>query len=201
MATSGDSHLPGHPLHLIRRGLLRGRCFFTEADRVGFLDALARGAKAEGCVVHAYVLMQNHVHLLVTPSRTRSVARLMASLASPLWEPRFEAWPVYSRRYVLECMRYIELNPVRARIVSRPGEYRWSSYGANALGDDDALVTPHSAYCLLGRSTGARRAAYRAGFRSYAPRAMSRTRAASGGASSARQATWPSGRTSTSRRS
>src|SRR5262249_21708569 len=112
---------------------------------------------------------------------------------------RFEFWPVYPRGYLLECMRYIELNPVRAGIVLNAGDYRWSSYGANALGDENPLLTPHAYYCALGRSPSERRAAYRRTF--YAPRTVPIKRAGSGGTTSARQATWPSGRTSTSRRS
>jgi putative transposase len=156
--------LPGHALHVIRRGVLRRPCFPGEDDRADFLGSLGRVAAAEGCAVHAYALMGNHVHLLVTPSRAPSVARLMRALASPLWDARYEAWPVHQRRYLLACMRYIELNPVRAGIVPGAGDYPWSSYAANALGEDNPLLTPHPHYVALGRSPAARRAAYRALF-------------------------------------
>ncbi len=110
--------------------------------------------------------MANHVHLLVTPARADALAELMRALgaryarhvaqahgyAGPLWEGRFEAAPVYTRRYVLSCMTYIELNPVRACLVARPEAYRWSSYRANALGEHDPLLTPHAFYCALGRN-------------------------------------------------
>jgi putative transposase len=194
--------IPGHPLHVIRRGLCRQRCFFSAGDRIAYLEQLTAAAAAERCGIHAYVMMENHVHLLVTPARSHSVVRLMRSLASPLWETRFEAWPVYPRRYLLECMRYIELNPVRAGMVLNAGDYRWSSFAANALGEENPLLTPHPFYVALGRSKEDRRAAYRAWFaRPYAPRTVSTSRSGSAGKSSARQATWPSGRTSTSRRS
>jgi putative transposase len=156
--------VPGHPVHVIRRGVGRRRCFFADEDRIAFLRQLARSAAEERCALHAYVLMNNHLHLLLTPARRSSVAQLMRSLASPLWESRFEAWPVHPRRYLLECMRYIELNPVRAGLVLNAGDYPWSSYGANALGDEDALLRPHAFYCSLGRSPAGRRAAYRALF-------------------------------------
>ena len=196
------AHIPGHPLHVVRRSVDGQPCFFTEHDRLCYLERLGKGLKAEACALHAYVLMSNHVHLLVTPSWRLSVVRLMNSLWCEAWSERFEARPVYPRRYVLACMRYIELNPVRARIALGAGDYRWSSYGANALGEDDLLLTPHGLYAALGRSSMERRAVYRRGFPdSYAPRTVSITRSGSGGAASARQATWPSGRTSTRRRS
>lgn len=176
------SEIPGHPLHVIQRGRLRAACFFGEEDCVAYLSWLGRYAARFGCSVHAYVLMGNHVHLLLTPSRAGGVAGLMRSLGEryaryideahhrdgALWEERFEAVPVHVGRYVLSCMRYIELNPVRARVVARPGQYRWSSFRANALGQDDALLTPHSFYCALGRSIESRRAAYRALFQNKA---------------------------------
>ncbi|MGD9951863.1 MAG: hypothetical protein AB7S87_04685, partial [Burkholderiales bacterium] len=86
------------------------------------------------------------------------------ALVRALGTPDVDATPVYTRRYVLACMRYIELNPVRAGIVREPARYRWSSYRANALGEDDALVTPHALYCALGRSPAERQAAYRRSF-------------------------------------
>lgn len=173
-----DAQVPGHPLHVIQRGYCRVACFFCERDRLAYLHWLGAYAERFGCAVHAYVLMGNHVHLLVTPSRPQGASRLMRSLGErytryigeaherfgPLLEERFKTWPLRSRRHLLDCMRYIESNPVRARLVAAPGEYRWSSFRANALGHDDALVTPHSYYYALGRSAASRQAAYRALF-------------------------------------
>ncbi len=175
--------IPGHPLHVIQRGRLRSACFFGEEDCLAYLDWLGRCAANFSCSVHAYVLMGNHVHLLLTPSRAGGVARLMRCLGEHyaayihnvhrrdvvLWEDRYQARPVDVGRYLLSCMRYIELNPVRARVVAWPGQYRWSSFRANALGQNDPLVTPHAHYCVLGRSPEARQAAYRALFRNNAP--------------------------------
>ena len=182
-----QSHLPGHPLHVIQRGRLRTACFVRDDDRLSYLDCLARDAGRLGCALHAYVLMGNHVHLLLTPARADSVTRLMACLAQrherylrdtherigesdnrrdgPLWEEGFETTAVHVRQYLLACMRYIELNPVRAGLVTRPQAYRWSSFRANALGAEDAMITPHAHYCALGRSPGLRQAAYRAMFK------------------------------------
>ena len=116
--------------------------------------------EASGCVLHAYALMASHAHLLLTPLRADGATRLARCLrASDL-----DASPVIARRYLLACMRYIELNPVRAGLARHPAHFRWSSYRANALGEPDALVTPHAAYCALGRSAAERHAAYRRGF-------------------------------------
>ena len=180
--------IPGHPLHVIQRGHLRSACFFGDEDCAAYLGRLGQYAASSGCSVHAYVLMGNHVHLLLTPSRAHAVAGLMRALGEhyaryvdatyhrdgALWEAGYEAVPVHVGRYLLSCMRYIELNPVRARVVARPEQYQWSSFRANALGQDDALLTPHAHYCALGHGAELRQAAYRALFRHYAPVAPSR---------------------------
>ena len=169
---------PGHTLHLAQRGGGRAACFSCAQDRAAYLEGLARHAAGSGCAVHAYVLMGNHVHLLLTPSRSDSVGSLLEGVgkdyarhlgeayghARPLWDERVEIRPVFPRRYLLACMRYIELNPVRAGLAARPGDYRWSSFGANALCAADSLVTPHAFYYALGRSAAERQAAYRALF-------------------------------------
>jgi len=168
----------GVALHLVQRDPARAPCFLSARERLAYLEVLREGAQRFRCAVHAYVLMGNHAHVLLTPSREQSAALLMRSLgergASPVagprfragesWEEHFEATPLYARRHLLACMRYIELNPVRAGIVARPGDFRWSSYRANALGLEDPLVTPHALYCALGRSPERRRAAYRSSF-------------------------------------
>ena len=134
----------------------RGPCFSRAQDRLSFLDLLCTFAPHYECAVHAYVLMANHVHLLVTSSNTSGGA----DLAHALSDEELEIRPVHARRYILACMRYIELNPVRAHAVARPGDYRWSSFRANALGYNDPIVTPHPLYYALGRSADLRRKAY-----------------------------------------
>ena len=165
-------------LHVVQRGLARAACFSCARDRAAYLEALRRCAEREECAIHAYALMGNHVHLLVTSARSGGAARLMPAIAvryahhlataygheEALWEEPYDASPVHARAHLLACMRYIEENPVRAGLAAHPGAYSWSSYRANALGEKDALVTPHPHYYSLGRSLEARRAAYAALF-------------------------------------
>jgi len=175
MARLGRYFAAGQALHVIQRGNDRQRVFFAEEDYVAFRTWLAEAADEQGCAVHAYVLMTNHVHLLVTPARAESLPRMMQSLGrryvrainarrrrtGTLWEGRYRAAPIDGEAYLLRCARYIELNPVRARMVARPRAYRWSSYRRNALGAADPLVTPHPLYQALGRSEAERQEAYR----------------------------------------
>ena len=173
-------NLPGVPQHVIQRGNNRQACFFDEDDYLFYLECVQTAAAASSCDVHAYVLMTNHVHLLVTPHQDHAVSRMMQSVGrryvgrinrrhkrtGTLWEGRYRASPVESEHYLLACYRYIELNPVRAQgIADTPDDYRWSSYHANALGRGDAWLTPHSLYNALGHSPAARQSAYRELFR------------------------------------
>ncbi|HEX5092961.1 MAG TPA: hypothetical protein VFV84_09770 [Burkholderiales bacterium] len=136
----------GVPLHVVMRGAIHD---------------LTGAARAAACAVHAYVRMATHAHVLMTPSDAGGGTRLAALAGAE----DCDATPVLARRYLLACMRYIELNPVRAGLVRHPAQFRASSYRANALGEPDALVSPHAAYCALGRDARERCAAYRAGFR------------------------------------
>ncbi len=178
MARSACYEAPGVALHAVHRARGGAACFFGDADRLAYLDALRELAGRCASSVHAYVLMGNHVHLLATSARPGGVSRLMAALAARhggrlaqahgaearSWSEPLDLSPVHERRHLLACMRYIEMNPVRARIVARPQSYRWSSFACNALGCDDPLVAPHPCYYALGRDPAARRAAYLEGF-------------------------------------
>jgi putative transposase len=173
--------IPGIPWHIIQRGNNRSACFYAEQDYRVYLRHLEELARRFECAVHAYVLMTNHVHLLLTPAREDSAALLMKHLgqryvqyinrtyrrSGTLWEGRFRSCLAQREGYVLACYRYIELNPVRAGMVSHPQEYRWSSYAANALGGADALVQPHDQYLRLGVPESARRGTYRGLFKSH----------------------------------
>jgi putative transposase len=173
-------HLPGVPLHLVQRGHNREACFFTDEDYLAYRDWLADALKKTGCALHAYVLMTNHVHLLLTPPSSVAVAQLVMSLGrryvqyinrtyrrtGTLWDSRYKSSLVHADEYLLLCQRYIELNPVRAGMVDDPAQYRWSSYRANGLGQADALLTPHDAYLAQEADAGARQALYRSLFRS-----------------------------------
>jgi putative transposase len=128
-----------------------------------------------GCALHAYVLMTNHVHLLLSPSADDSASMMMQRLGrryvcyfnrrhartGTLWEGRFRSSPMLDERYLMICHRYIELNPTRACMVDAPSDYPWSSYRSNALGQQNDLLTPHSLYMRLGAGPEARQAAYR----------------------------------------
>jgi putative transposase len=167
--------LPAVPLHIIQRGNNRAPCFAGPADYLVYLTLLRQYAAETACAVHAYVLMTNHVHLLLSTGNRTGPSVLMRRLgqhyvqyfnrrhgrSGTLWEGRFRSCLVDSERYLLVCQRYIELNPVRARMVGTPDAYTWSSYRANALGADDPLVTPHLVYVGLGAHEAERRAAYR----------------------------------------
>ena len=167
--------IPGVPQHITQRGNNRQACFYTDEDYRLYLDLLDSACRVHDCCLHAYVLMTNHVHLLITPSEPESVSRVMQDLCrdfvrtinksyrrtGTLWEGRFKSSLVDTSRYCLTCYRYIELNPVRAGMVRHPGDYPWSSYGYNALGKPDKPVTPHDCWLLLGEDDTARREAYR----------------------------------------
>ena len=178
MARHPRLNLAGVPQHVVQRGNNRRPTFFTEGDFRAYLDYLHEAAEAHGCDVHAFVLMTNHVHLLMTPLETDSISRAMQALgrryvryvnrarerSGTLWEGRYKATLVDGQRYFLACCRYIEMNPVRAGIVSNPAAYKWSSYRTHALGHVDPIVREHPEYTALGSSVSARASAYRALF-------------------------------------
>lgn len=170
--------LAGVPQHVVQRGNNRMPCFLDDDDRQRYLQCLRQSLIRHGCELHAYVLMSNHVHLLLTPPEKGTVSRLMQMFArnyaglfngrhgrtGTLWEGRYKSCVVDTEGYVLTCSRYIELNPVRAWMASDPADYPWSSYCANALGQPDSLITPHAAMLALGNDKETRITAYRALF-------------------------------------
>lgn len=178
-------HLDGVPLHIVQRGHNREPCFFAEEDYQSYLHWLGEALGEAECKLHAYVLMTNHVHLLLTPKKAETVQKLIISLGrryvqyinrsyrrtGTLWDSRYKSSLVQADTYLLTCQRYIELNPVRAAMVEDPAHYRWTSYRANGLGGLDARLTPHSIYLALGRNDRERQAAYRALFRAQLDRA------------------------------
>ncbi|HKQ22951.1 MAG TPA: transposase [Burkholderiales bacterium] len=164
----------GLPVHIIQRGNNRQACFFAEDDYRFFLDHLAKLSKRFRCSLHAYVLMTNHFHLLLTSDLDTGPSLLMKFLgqryvqyvnrvykrSGSLWEGRFRSSLVQTERYVLGCYRYIEMNPVRANMVKHPGEYPWSSYAVNAIGKKVEWLIPHGEYLALGDDESRRRNAY-----------------------------------------
>lgn len=167
--------IDGLPLHIVQRGHNHQPCFSADQDRAIYLYWLGRALQDFGCHLHAYVLMTNHVHLLLTPDEASSVPRLIMSLgrryvqyfnhrherSGTLWDSRYKSSLVDTDAYLLACHRYIELNPVRAGLADSPSVYRWSSYRANALGVPDSLVTPHPLYLTLADGDVERGDAYR----------------------------------------
>ncbi len=168
--------VPGMPLHITQRGNDRVRTFHDERDLTFYRELLLEATREYGCAVHAYVFMRNHVHLLLTPNDSSGPSRFMQRVGTryvryvnivygrtgTLWEGRYKSALVDSERYLLACMRYIELNPVRAGVVSDPAFARWSSFRCNALGEPDALVSPHPIFQQMGASQSERREGYTA---------------------------------------
>jgi len=171
--------LPGVPQHIIQRGNNRQVTFFDESDYSHYLEDLQEAAEKWDCNIHAYVLMTNHVHLLMTPNLEEGIAKVMQSVgrkyvryingtysrSGTLWEGRYKASIVHSEAYLLTCYRYIELNPVRAGMVDSPADYRWSSFRYNAYGETNPLISAHAEYQKLGVADSERQRAYRELFR------------------------------------
>ena len=174
---------PGEAQHIIQRGNNRQPCFAGEEDFAAYAGWLHEYSLKYSVAIHAWVFMTNHVHLLVTATEKGGVSRMMQSLgrkyvqyfnfsykrSGTLWEGRFKSCLVQSERYLLECYRYIELNPVRANMVDAPGDYKWSSYQSNALGVKTKLITPHDEYLRLGNSLEQRLENYRSFFVGQVP--------------------------------
>ena len=179
MARQPRYNIPGQPQHIIQRGNNRDPVFCRDDDYLFYRDKLADACKRHACDLHAYVLMTNHTHLLITPQTEDGIGKSMQSLGryyvqyfnhsyqrtGTLWEGRYRSTLLDSEGYLLICMRYIELNPIRADMVTHPRGYPWSSYAHNALGREDPLITPHDVYLRLGQNTEERQQAYRALFK------------------------------------
>jgi putative transposase len=174
MARLPRLELAGVPLHVIQRGNNRASCFVSDGDRHLYLTYLADASVRHECTIHAYVLMPNHVHLLVTPMAPGCVAAMMQDVGrryvrvfndshartGTLWEGRYKAAMIDSERYFVACQRYVELNPVRAGLITDPAQYRWSSYRHYALGAANPLVTAHELIVRLAIDDTMRREAY-----------------------------------------
>lgn len=171
--------VPGIPLHVVQRGVNRVDVFHDDTDRLHYLALLGRVCRAQAVAIHAYVLMSNHVHLLVSASETRAVSTAMHRIGTSyvlaynrrhdrvgaLWQGRFKSCLVDHEAYLLAVYRYIELNPVRAGIVDRPEAYAWSSVHGNGGYRADRLLTPHPAFVALAPDGIARAERHRAALR------------------------------------
>ncbi len=165
----------GQPQHIIQRGNNRGLIFAHDDDYLFYLACLQDAIETNNLLIHSYVLMTNHVHLLASPELETSIPKTMQSVGrryvqyfnhtysrtGTLWEGRYKATVIDSEQYLLTCMRYIELNPVRAGMVKRPKEYPWSSYAINAEGKTSKLIKTHNIYRKLGANNEERQSTYR----------------------------------------
>ena len=175
MARLARVSVPGYPYHVIQRGNNRQRIFATDADRVLMCDLLSENATRFDVAIHAYVLMDNHFHLLLTPSTADGLPKMIQAVgrryvryfndvqqrSGTLWEGRYKSALVQTERYLMACMVYLDLNPVRAGLVSRPQDHRWSSHAHYAGVCNDRLVTPHALVWELGNTPFARESRYR----------------------------------------
>jgi putative transposase len=167
--------LPGEPQHIIVRGVNRCPIFIEDKDYVFYLNRLLEATHKYNCQLHAYVLMKNHVHLLLTPKDRSGPGKAIQNIGryyvryfnfnyrrtGTLWEGRYKSSLVDSDEYLMTCYKYIELNPVRAGFVDKPEQYQWSSFHYNALGKYDSLVVEHDKYKALGKDKHERQSTYR----------------------------------------
>jgi len=174
-------YIAGMPVHVVQRGNNRQPIFFGDVDYRSYLKWLREAAEKYDCAIHAYVLMTNHVHILVTPKDTDGISCMMQYVgrryvpyinqtygrSGTLWEGRYKSSLIDAGNYFLACSRYIEMNPVRADMVVHPRDYGWSSYACNAEGKVDKLVQPHALYTALGNSDAFRKKAYQGLFQAH----------------------------------
>lgn len=174
MARLSRLTLPGHPHHIIQRGNNRQAIFASTADYQTMLDLLDENARKFNVAIHAYVLMGNHFHLLATPLTADGLPQMMQAVGrryvryfndsqkrtGTLWEGRYKSTLIQTERYLLACMAYIDLNPVRAGMVVQARDYPWSSHVHYVGLRIDKLLTPHALVWDLGNTPFAREAAY-----------------------------------------
>ncbi|MEY4978345.1 MAG: hypothetical protein RLZZ352_615 [Pseudomonadota bacterium] len=166
--------VPGYAHHVIQRGNNRQPIVRDDADREVLLNLVMENAQKYRVALHAYVLMDNHFHLLLTPETEDGVPQMMQALgrryvryfndthqrSGTLWEGRYKSTLVQTEAYLLACMAYIDLNPVRAGLVAQAADYRWSSHRHYVGSVQDRRLSPHALYWGLGNTPFAREAAY-----------------------------------------
>jgi putative transposase len=175
MARQPRLQLSGYTYHVVQRGHNRSACFPSPRDYEMYLGLLNEMRRLFPCAVHAYVLMPNHVHLLTSPVRPENLSLMMKNVTQryvqhvnriysrtgSLWEGRFRACAIDSESYLLRCQRYIELNPVRAQLVSDPAEWAWSSFRANTGSEPSLIIEPHETYMRIASDESERIDCYR----------------------------------------
>ncbi len=164
-----------YPVHVIQRGNNRQACFTCNEDIAAYVHWLSEGAKKYHIGIHAWVFMTNHIHLLMTPTSADGISKLMQYIGrlyvrrfnyryartGTLFDGRYKSSLVQDDQYLLNCIRYIELNPIRAGLVKEPGDYKWSSYRSHAHGWSSSIWTPHPLYLSLAKRRSVRQSIYR----------------------------------------
>jgi putative transposase len=175
MANGRRVYVPGISVHVRQRGNNRCSIYGDDSDYESFLIMLQSATERYAVNVHGYSLMTTHTHMLLTPTTAHGIPKAMHQLGvryvlyfnkkyqrvGTLFTGRYKPKPIRDERYWLTCLRYIELNPVRARMVVRPEQYRWSSYSAHALGEGGEWLATHALLEAFGETPAARQAAYR----------------------------------------
>jgi putative transposase len=170
--------IPNQPLHIMHRGNNRQGIFESEEDIVRIKEDICYALEKSGCQLHTYVIMTNHLHLLLTPESKEQLAVFMQAMANKyvryfnakhrrtgtIWEGRYKSCLVDSEQYLFTLYKYIEMNPIKANMVESLIDYPWSSYAHHALGQADALISEHPLYQTLGKNIEARCDAYQALF-------------------------------------
>ncbi len=174
MARQARTALPGYTYHVIQRGNNHQQIFASDADRREMLELMFEASREQAVAIHSYVLMDNHIHLLLTPTTSEGLSKMMQQIgrsyvlrfnkrqgrSGTLFEGRFRSALVQSERYLLACMAYIDLNPMRAQMVAQPQDFAWSSYAHYSGGLTDRLITPHPHFFNLGNTPFSRERAY-----------------------------------------
>lgn len=175
MARLARLTVPHQPHHILQRGVSGQSVFQAPEDYQIFLDWLKNAAKQFAVAIHAYVLMPDHFHLLLTPSDDKGLGRMMQwagrhyvpyfnlkyQRVGTLWQGRYRATVIEAERYFLMCSRYIELNPVRTGLCMTGLDYPWSSYAHHVGAKVDPLITDHATYWALGNTPFQREASYK----------------------------------------
>lgn len=175
--------IPQLPHHVIHRGNNRQQIFYSDRDYSFIIKNLQTAKKEFNCLIYGYCLMGNHIHMVIQPSKIDGLSKMLKLVfgrytryinktykrTGTLWEGRFKSSPIEQERYLLGCIRYIEMNPLRAKLAKDPEEYRWSSYRKRALGEDNPILDLDPYYLELGKTPKARAEAYRKWFKESIP--------------------------------
>ncbi|CUB04557.1 transposase [Marinomonas fungiae] len=166
--------LPNVPVHIVQRGASHEAVFFDDEDYKAYAGWMKEAAQTYDIAIHAFVLMTNHIHILLTAQNPENVGKFMQHIgrryvpfinhkygrSGSLWEGRYKSNLVQSERYFLAVMRYIELNPVRASMVEQAAQYRWSSFRHNSGLKPLSFITPHPIFTALGSNIESRNQYY-----------------------------------------